>query len=193
MKKVLIINGHPNKNSYCNALAQAYLNGASKKGHEIVLLNLYDLKFNPNFDGSYNVDEPQSIEPDILFAQEKIKWAQHIVIIHPVWWGSVPALLKGFFDKTLLPGFAFKYKQNSPMWDKLLNGKTASIIYTSDTPPWFYRLFYRAPSINMIRDRVLGFCGIKTISVTGIGPIRKSTQAFREEWIEKIEKMAYAS
>jgi putative NADPH-quinone reductase len=193
MKKILIINGHPNKESYCAALTKAYTKGAVAAGNEVVVLNLYELKFNINFEGTYNKESIDNLEPDLIFAQEKIKWAQHIVIIHPVWWGSVPALLKGFFDRTLLPGFAFKYKQNSAMWDKLLSGKTASIIYTSDTPPWFYKLFFHAPSVNMVKDRVLGFCGIKTISVTGIGPIRKSTQTFRENWIQKIEKVAHTA
>jgi NAD(P)H dehydrogenase (quinone) len=188
MKKILVINGHPNKESYCNALSLTYTKSATAAGHEVTLLNLYDLRFNLNFIGSYS-DQKATRETDITFAQEKIKWAQHIVIVHPVWWGSVPAVLKGFFDKTLLPGFAFKYKANSPMWDKLLSGKTGSIIYTADTPIWFNRLFYRAPTVNMVRDRVLGFCGVKTINVTGIGPIRNSTQEFREKWLDKVEKL----
>jgi NAD(P)H dehydrogenase (quinone) len=190
MKKVLIINGHPNSESYCTSLTKAYTNGSVAAGNEVVVLNLFDLKFNINFEGTYSKESNNNLEADLVFAQEKIKWAQHIVVIHPVWWGSVPAILKGFFDRTLLPGFAFKYKKDSAFWDMLLIGKTASIIYTSDTPPWFYKLFYRVPSINMVRDRVLGFCGIKTISVTGIGPIRNSTQTFREDWIIKIEKLA---
>lgn len=191
MKRILIINGHPNKNSYCNALTKAYAQGAVKAGHEIAILNLHELNFNLNFNGSYSGEQKQELEADLKFAQEKITWANHLVIIHPVWWGSVPALLKGFFDKTLLPGFAFKYKKDSAFWDMLLIGKTASIIYTSDTPPWFYKLFYHAPSVNMLRNRVLGFCGIKTISVVGVGPIRRSSQNFRESWITKIEKLGH--
>ncbi len=107
MKKILIINGHPKKDSFCNSLCEAYKASAKKEGNDVVLLNLYELEFNLNLQMGYS---KQSInEPDIQFAQEKIKWAEHIVIVHPVWWGSVPALLKGFFDTTLLPGFAFKY------------------------------------------------------------------------------------
>lgn len=189
MKKILIINGHPNAKSYCAALCDAYLRGAIKSGHEVVLLNLHELKFDLNFNGSYTELKTQTVEKDLIFAQEKITRADHLVIVHPVWWGSVPALLKGFFDKTLLPGFAFQYRKGSAFWDKLLSNKTASIIYTADTPPWFYHIFFRAPSVNMLRQRILGFCGIKTISVTGIGPIRKSTQSFRETWLLKIEKL----
>ncbi|MBL7912687.1 MAG: NAD(P)H-dependent oxidoreductase [Bacteroidia bacterium] len=187
MKKILIINGHPQKNSFCNSLSEAYKIGATKAGNDVVLLNLYELDFNLNLENGYS--RQSLIEPDIQFAQEKINWAQHIVIVHPVWWGSVPALLKGFFDTALLPGFAFKYRENSVMWDKLLKGKSGRIIYTSDTPIWVYKYFYSAPSVNTVKHRVLGFCGITPVKVTGIGPIRKSKLEFRQKWMEKVEQL----
>ncbi len=185
MKKILIINGHPKKDSFCNALCDVYQNGAKAAGNHVILLNLYELEFDLNLQNGYS--RQNKLEADIQFAQEKITWAEHIVIVHPVWWGSVPALLKGFFDKTLLPGFAFKYKEESVFWDKLLKGRTARIIYTADTPVWYYNFFYNAPSVNMVKKRVLGFCGIAPVKVTGIGPIRKSNLEFRQKWIEKVE------
>lgn len=189
MKRILIINGHPREGSFCQALSKAYLGGVAATGNEVVLLNLFELKFDPSFSGSYSGLQQENLEPDLRLAREKIKWADHIVIVHPVWWGSVPAILKGFFDKTLVPGFAFKYKQQGPWWDKLLNGKTGEIMYTADTPPWFNSLFYGAPAVNMVRDRVLGFCGVKTKRVTGFGPIRNSTQQQRENWLLRAEKL----
>lgn len=185
MKKILIINGHPKKDSFCNTLCDVYKAGAKVSGNEVILLNLYELEFNLNLEFGYS--KQNAVAADILLAQEKIKWANHIVIVHPVWWGSVPALLKGFFDNVLLPGFAFKYKEGSVFWDKLLTGKTARIIYTTDTPVWFYKYVYHAPSVNMVKKRVLGFCGIAPVKVTGIGPIRKSKIEFRQKWIEKVE------
>jgi NAD(P)H dehydrogenase (quinone) len=188
MKKVLIINGHPNPSSFCDALSMAYQKGAQTAGHEVDLLNVRDLSFDLNLRNGYS----KSIElsPDVKLAQEKIKWAKHIVIVHPVWWGSVPALLKGFFDTVLLPGFAFKYRENSPLWDKLLKGKTGHLIYTCDTPIWLYKYFFSAPSVNHVKNRTLHFCGIAPVKVTAIGPIRKSTDAFREKWLHKIEQVA---
>jgi NAD(P)H dehydrogenase (quinone) len=187
MKKILIINGHPNKDSFCHSLAEAYKQGATSKGNHAVVLNLFELEFNPSLINGYS--KSMNLEADLILAQEKIRWAEHIVIVHPVWWGSVPAILKGFFDRVLLPGFAFKYRQNSSLWDKLLIGKTARIIYTSDTPIWIYRYFFKAPSVTQLRDRILGFCGIKSLGVNGIGPIRKSKQEFREKWVEKIKQL----
>lgn len=187
MKKILIINGHPKKDSFCNSLCDVYKTSAKAAGHDVVLLNLYELEFNLNL--QYGYSKQNTIAPDIQFAQEKIKWAEHIVIVHPVWWGSVPALLKGFFDSALLPGFAFKYREDSLFWDKLLSGRTGRVIYTSDTPIWFYKYFYSAPSVNMVKKRVLGFCGIGPVKVTGIGPVRKSKLEFRQKWIEKVEQL----
>lgn len=187
MKKILIINGHPNKNSFCNSLCEVYKASATAAGNEVILLNLYELEFNLNL--QYGYSRQNVIEPDIQFAQEKIIWAEHIVIVHPVWWGSVPAILKGFFDTALLPGFAFKYKEEGVFWDKLLKGRTARIIYTTDTPVWFYKYFYKAPSVNMVKNRVLDFCGVAPVKVTGIGPIRKSKMEFRQKWIDKIEQL----
>ncbi len=187
MKKILIINGHPQKDSFCNSLSTAYEKSAKKSGNEVVLLNLYELDFDLNLQFGYSKQKANA--PDIQFAQEKIKWAQHIVIVHPVWWGSVPALLKGFFDTTLLPGFAFKYRENSVFWDKLLIGRSARIIYTTDTPIWIYRYFFNSPSVNQVKKRTLGFCGIDPVKVTAIGPVRKSKMDFRVKWIEKVEQL----
>ncbi len=184
MKKILIINGHPKKDSFCNALSDAYRSAASAAGNDVIQLNLYDLEFDPNLKNGYS--RKNKTERDLEFAQDKITWAEHIVIVHPVWWGSVPAVLKGFFDRTLLPGFAFKYRENSVFWDKLLMGKSGHVIYTIDTPVWIYKYFYGQPSVKQVKDRVLGFCGVEPVKVTGIGPIRKSQTEFREKWIERI-------
>lgn len=187
MKNILIINGHPNPNSYCNALTEAYKNGASSKGNHVMVLNLFELKFDLNLANGYS--KRTDLEPDLILAQEKITWAQHIVIVHPVWWGSTPALLKGFFDRIFLPGFSFKYRQEGVLWDKLLKGRTGHIIFTSDTPIWIYNYFFLSPSVNQVKKRTLEFCGISPVKVTGIGPIRQSKQEFREKWLERVKQL----
>jgi NAD(P)H dehydrogenase (quinone) len=187
MKNILIINGHPSPNSYCNALTEAYKNGASSKGNHVMVLNLFELKFDLNLANGYS--KRTDLEPDLILAQEKITWAQHIVIVHPVWWGSTPALLKGFFDRIFLPGFSFKYRQEGVLWDKLLKGRTGHIIFTSDTPIWIYNYFFLSPSVNQVKKRTLEFCGISPVKVTGIGPIRQSKQEFREKWLERVKQL----
>lgn len=183
MKKILIINGHPNKDSLNFALAEAYKKGALQAGAEVKEIIIRDLKFNPNLQSGYQ--KRTELEPDLLDAWEKIKWAEHLVWVHPVWWGGLPAITKGFLDRLFLPGFAFQYRENSVWWDKLLKGKTAHIITTLDQPSWYYRFFFGKPSVNQLKKSTLEFCGVKPVKVSYFGPVKSSTDATRRQWIEK--------
>jgi putative NADPH-quinone reductase len=187
VKKILIINGHPNNDSFNFALFAAYKRGAIASDADIKEIVIKDLKFNPNL--QYGFQKRTELEPDLLEAWEKIKWADHLVWIHPVWWGGLPAMTKGFIDRLFLPGFVFQYRENSLWMDKLLKGKTAHIITTLDQPGWFYRLFNKRPSINQLKRTTLEFCGVKPVKVTYVGPIKGSALSFRKKWLEKIEKL----
>ncbi|GAA0880677.1 NAD(P)H-dependent oxidoreductase [Algoriphagus jejuensis] len=187
MKKILIINGHPDAESFNYGLSNAYKRGAEKSNAEIKEINIRELDFNPNLQFGYR--KRTELEPDLLDAQEKLKWADHLVWIFPVWWGSVPAMMKGFLDRVLLPGFAFSKRENSLWWDKLFTDKTARIICTLDQPPWYYRLVYRSPSHNAIKKVTLNYIGVKKVRTTAIGPIRLSKEEFREKWLKKVEKL----
>lgn len=129
------------------------------------------------------------LEPDLLNAWEIIQWADHLVWIHPVWWGGMPALMKGFIDRLFLPGFAFQYRENSVWWDKLLKGKTGHIITTLDQPGWYYWFIYGRPSVNQLKRSTLGFCGIKPVKITYIGIIRNSTEIQRAKWLQKVGEL----
>jgi len=186
-RKILIINGHPNKESLVSALAAVYRKGAEATDAEIREIVIADLQFNPNLQSGYR--KRMEWEPDLADAWEKIKWADHLVWLHPVWWGSMPAITKGFIDRVFLPGYAFRYKPDSVWWDKLLKGKTARIITTLDQPGWYYRLVYGRPSVNQLRKTTLKFCGITPVRVTYIGIVKTSTQEKRSKWLQKIERM----
>jgi len=186
-KKILLINCHPNADSFNFGLATAYKNGAIQSGAEVKEIIIRDLKFDTNLHYGYQKVLP--LEPDLLDAQEKIKWAEHLVWVHPVWWGGLPALAKGFIDRTFIPGFAFKYKKDSVWWDKLLAGRTAHIITTLHQPWWYYWLVFGRPSINQLKKSTLEFCGIKVVQITYVGPIRNSKLDFRKKWLSKIEKL----
>lgn len=188
-KKILLINGHPDKNSFCYAISEAYIKGAKRAGLEIKVIHICDLNFNPNL--QYGYQKRTDLEQDLLDAQEMIKWANHLVWVYPVWWASYPAIMKGFLDRTFLPGFAFAKRENSVWWDKLLTNKSARIISTLDQPSWYYWLVYRQPSTNAMKKLTLEFCGIKPVKVTTIGPIRLSKESYRKNWLEKIETLGY--
>jgi NAD(P)H dehydrogenase (quinone) len=187
MKKILIINGHPDKESFNFALANAYKKGAIESGAEVKEINICDLIFNPNLQYAYR--QRTELEPDLMDAQGKITWADHLVWIYPVWWGSMPAILKGFIDRVFLPGFAFQKRENSIWWDKLLTNKSARIISTLDQPAWYYWLVFRQPSINAMKKLTLEFCGIKPVKTTYFGPIRLSKTDYRQNWLVKIEAL----
>lgn len=186
--KIVIINGHPDSESFGFALVEAYKKGVIASGAEYKEIVIRDLDFNVNLQFGYR--KRTVLEPNLLEAQEKIKWADHVVWIYPVWWGSFPAILKGFIDRVFLPGFAFKKVQNSKIkWDKLLKGKTARIISTLDQPAWYYSLINKEPSTNAMKKLVCQFCGISPVKVTTIGSLRLSEDRYRHKWLTKIEKL----
>ena len=189
MKKILIINGHPDAESFNAALAEAYKKGAIESGAEVKEIVVRELQFNPNLQFGYR--KRTELEPDLLDAQAKIKWAEHLVWIYPVWWGSLPAILKGFIDRTFLSGFAFQKRENSVWWDKLLTGKSARIISTLDQPAWYYWLVYRQPSNNAMKKLTLQFIGINPVKITNIGPLRLSKESYRLNWLRRIEKLGF--
>ena len=187
MKKIVIINGHPNKESFNFAIAETYKNAALASGAEVKEIVITDLVFNPNLQQGYM--KRTELEPDLLEAIEKIKWADHLVWVHPVWWGGLPAMTKGFIDRAFLPGIMFQYRENSVWWDKLLVGKTAHILCTLDQPGWFYKLKFGQPSVNQLKKSTLEFCGVKPVKVSFYGPIRNSKDEERAKMLKDVEKL----
>ncbi len=186
-KRILVILGHPDPDSFCGALSKAYINGAKANGSEIQELIVGDLKFDPVLWKGYN--EIQELESDLVKSQEKIQWAEHIVFVYPTWWGAMPSLMKGFIDRTFLPGFAFKFRDNSKSWDKLLSGRTAQLLVTMDTPPWYYRWVFRSPGHNEMKRTILGFCGIKVKSIIEFSPIKDSNKEQRNKWLSLAKRL----
>jgi putative NADPH-quinone reductase len=186
-KRIALIIGHPDKESYNMALANAYKKGALASGFEVKEIIIADLKFNPNL--QYGYRKRTELEPDLLKCQDLLKWANHLVWVYPVWWGSVPALMKGFLDRVLLPGFAFSKRENSLWWDKHFTGKTARIISTLDQPSWYYKWYYSSPSHKAMKKLTMQFIGVKKVKITTIGPVRLSKEKFRLKWLEKSEKL----
>ncbi len=187
MKKILIINGHPNSGSFNFGITQAYKKGVEYTGAEVKEIVIANLKFDPNL--SHGYQKRSELETDLVEAWEKISWADHLVWVHPVWWGGLPAITKGFIDRLFLPGFAFRNRENSVWWDKLLKGKTARIITTLDQPGWYYWLVYGRPSVNQLKKATLEFCGITPVRVTYLGIIKNSPDAKRKQWLDRVEKL----
>lgn len=187
MKKVLVINANPKSNSFCKSLADQYC-AASFGKQTTKVIHIGTLVFESNLQEGY--DQIQPLEPDLVDFQEKVKWAEHIVIISPVWWGGVPAKFKGLIDRTFLPGFAFKYIQEKSFPEKLLAGRTSELIFTLDTPVFWYKYVNGNPIYKDLKRCILGFSGIKNTSATYFGPMITSTKTQRQKWLNQIEKIA---
>jgi len=186
--RILLILGHPQRDSFCGSLAQAYAAAARNAGAAVRELYLGDLKFDPILRHGYR--HVQALEPDLVEAQAAIQWAKHLVFVYPNWWGSMPALLKGFIDRVFLPGFAFKYRTDSPFWDRLLSDRTAHLIVTMDTPPWYYRWVFKMPGHQQMRRTILEFCGIKPVKITEIGSVRAASPQQRQKWLSQVQHLA---
>jgi putative NADPH-quinone reductase len=144
-KKILIINSHPDDNSFNYALSERYAIGAKKSGADIKIINLYKLDFKPFFRG---IEHENIIEEDIKESQRYLKWADHIVFFYPIWWATIPALLKSFLERALVPGFSYENNQTDKeflQWHELLSGKTARIVVTMDSPPLFHIIKVKQP------------------------------------------------
>lgn len=190
-KKVLVLLGHPDANSLCGALANAYASGAKVAGHEVKLFRLGDIHFDPVLRHGYN--RRQELEPGLQEIREALTSADHLVLVYPIWWGAMPALMKGFFDRVFLPGYAFKYRKDSPWWDRLLAGRSARVIVTMDTPPWYYSLVYRMPGHHQIQKTILEFSGIKPVRITALGPVRAADDVQCAAWLAQVKKLGSQS
>ncbi|MCB0926200.1 MAG: NAD(P)H-dependent oxidoreductase, partial [Mycobacterium sp.] len=155
---IVVVLGHPDSESLCGAIARAYSEGARSAGAAVREINLGEMTFDPVLRHGYRGVQP--LEPDLVAAQEAIAWAGQVVFVYPNWWGSMPALLKGFVDRVFLPGFAFTYRENSQLWDRLLAGRRGRLLVTMDSPPWYYRWVVGQPGHRMMRRAILGFSGI---------------------------------
>jgi NAD(P)H dehydrogenase (quinone) len=184
--KILIIMGHPDVHSFCGALGRAYQRGAEQAGYEVEYLELATLSFDPVLRQGFRGD--QGLEPDLSRVQSQLSAANHWVWVYPNWWGGPPALLKGFIDRVFLPGFAFQYHKG-PIPQQLLKGRSAHLLMTLDTPPWFYRYGLRAPGLQVMKKSVLGFSGVRPVRTTLLGAIRGSSAAQRERWLSRAQRL----
>lgn len=178
----LVIDAHPNPNSLIAALAQRYTDAYG----DAQLLTLRDLEFDPIMRFGYT--QRQELEPDLQNAWDLIQLANHIVIVTPVWWGSTTPLLKGFFDRVLLPHRAYVTKP-SALPSGLLKGRTGRVIVTSDSPR-LYLSYMGDTTVKHIRRTTLKFCGIKPVKATRFGPVKGSTTQQRDRWLHQVATIA---
>jgi putative NADPH-quinone reductase len=186
-RRILIILGHPDPRPerFSRALAAAYHQGATEAGHEVKVVDVTRL----NFASLGSRLEWEGPVPETLReAQAAIVWAEHLVIVFPIWLGTMPALLKAFFEQVLRPGFAIE--QTGPgRWHKLLAGRSARLVVTMGMPSFIYRWHFRAHGIKSFERNVLDFVGIGPIHETLIGMVEDRDVGMRERWLAKLAEL----
>ncbi|AXV65489.1 flavodoxin family protein [Pseudoalteromonas lipolytica] len=186
MKRILVINANPKLTSLCKSLAEQYAAVAIKK-HDVKHVNIGDLNFEINLAESY--DKVIDLEPCLADLQEKILWSEHIVIVSPVWWGTMPAKFKGAIDRVFLPGFSFKYVEGKSIPKKLLKGRTSELLITLDTPAFWYKYIQGNVIYKNFKHCILDFSGIKNKTTTYFGPVINSSSNKRKVWLEKAARL----
>jgi putative NADPH-quinone reductase len=189
--RILIIQGHPDPRGghFAQALAQAYATGAAAAGSEVRTIDIASLDF-PLVRAQTDWERGNPPEP-IRCAQETIRWADHLVILYPLWLGSMPALLKAFFEQVMRPGFAVAMDLPA-VWGRLLKGRSGRVIVTMGMPAFVYRWFFFAHSLRSLERNLLRFVGIAPVRHTIIGSVDACGAAARARWLKAIEALGRA-
>lgn len=193
-RRILVVVGTPLPDTLTHALAGAYLEGARGAGAEVRVIDLArdPIPDHPRVRDQLRVprtDADLALDPDVARYLDDVLWADHLVVLHPQWWGTVPAALKAFIDRVFLSGGTFRYRERSAVSDRLLSGRTARVVMTMDSPRFWNRLVYRNAAETSLTRATLGYCGVKTIGVTRFSPVRFSDDAARADWIARVRAL----
>jgi len=188
-KRIAIIQGHPDPQGshFCNALADAYASGARGEGHEVDIIEVARLDFSLIRTSAQFRDGAPPVE--IREAQDIIRRADHLILIFPLWLGTVPALLKGFLEQTFRDGFAMQFAANGRGWKRLLKGKSARVVVTMGMPAFFYRWYFGAHGLKSLERSVLAFAGVAPIRESLIGRVEGRSTTSRGRWLIRMQEL----
>lgn len=189
MTRIAIIQGHPTAGGghFCNALAEAYAEGAFAGGHQVRFIPVVDLDFPPlrskaDWDGA----PPPFV---IAEAQQTMAWAERLVIIYPLWLGGMPALLKGFMEQAFRPAFMTGGAGPGASWKTALKGRSSRIIVTMGMPGFAYRWYFGAHSLKSLKRSILSLVGIGPNRHSIIGMIEGMSDAKRTAWLNVMRSL----
>ena len=181
MSSALIIDGHPDARSLTAELARRY---AAAHG-DARILALRDLDFDPSLRFGYR--ERMELEPDLVDAKRALAEAQTVSVFTPLWWGSVPALLKGFFDRALLPQQEYRYsKLGFPQG--LLTAANGRLFLLADTP-WFLTPFTGLPAQTHVARGTMRFCGIRSVRTHRMLGVKDASPERIASWLSRAEEL----
>lgn len=184
--QAVLLLGHADPESFNHRLAAAYCAGFIGAGGRIERFVLSELDFDPVMRTGFRT--PQTLEPDLLRARTAIEASLHLVWVFPTYWAAPPAIVRGFFDRVFLPGWAFRYEKGSVLPRQLLTNKSARVILTMDSPGWWYTLHYKRCVHNSFGTGSLAFCGISPVRFTSVYNMLHLSQEKREAWLIRVEQ-----
>ena len=185
--KVLVINGHPDGDParLCAALAEAYARGVREAGHMVETISVASLDI--PYLRTQQEFEQGGIPKPLAEAGEAVRRAEHVVIVFPLWLGTMPALLKSFLEQVMRPGLAFEYGKKGP--ETLLSGRSARLVVTMGMPAFVYRLYFLSHGVAGLRRSVLRFAGFKPVRTTLFGMVTAVKDERRRAWLEKMRSL----
>ena len=189
MAKIMIVVGHSMADSYCEALGEAYRRGAEEGGHEAQLFALARMSFDPILREGYRREQP--LEPDLATARRALQACDHLVFVFPLWCGDMPAILKGFIERILQSDMLAIAASGGKASAKILKGKTARVIVTMGMPGWFYRWYFGAHALKLLRRNILQFTGVHPVRATIHGMIESVSDDTRKEWLRETEALGH--
>ena len=195
--RILVIIGTPLPDTLNHSLAHAYIDAARASGAHVEVV---DLAHDPSPDHprvrnqlrAPRHDGDVALDPIVARYIASVDAADHLTFFFPQWWGGVPAALKSWLDRVLLTGFAYRYHPRGKGWDRMLAGRTARILTTSDSPTWWSRLVYRDASVRALKTATLWYCGVSTVGTTRISEVRHSTPERLGKAIAAIKNLGTA-
>ncbi|MEM7504521.1 MAG: NAD(P)H-dependent oxidoreductase [Pseudomonadota bacterium] len=192
MRRIAIIQGHPDDNParLCNALSEAYAEGARCAGHNVHVVRIATLDF-PLLRSQAEWEAGADGTPEALVDVQRVcTRADHFVIIYPLWLGTMPALLKGFLEQTFRPGIALSNEGGSGFPKPAFRGKSARVVVTMGMPAMAYRWVFRAHSLKSLERNILKFAGIKPVRETLFGLVdRAGDERVRSRWLAKMRDL----
>ena len=189
MSKVMIVVGHPQRTTFCEALGRAYARGATAAGHDAKLFIISEMNFDAILHDGYRREQP--LEPDLRSAYETLATCDHVVLIFPLWCGDMPAILKGFIERVLQPDLlAIEGSHDRASWS-ILKGKSARIIMTMGMPGWFYRWYFGAHALKLLKRNILHFTGVTPVRSTVYGMVVGVGDEQRKQWLREVEALGH--
>ena len=181
----LVVFAHPNPKSFGKGILDTVVKASEEKGAAVKVRDLYELGFDPILKPSDFVAFKEGKVPeDIAAEQEIIRWADVITFIYPVWWTSLPAILKGYVDRVFSYGFAYEYIDGAP--NGLLKGKKALLFSTTGTPDELYAANGMHASMKQTTDQgIFNFSGMEEVSHTFFGAVPYVSEEVRSDYLQK--------